>query len=95
MSELRPIAIFEKDPSAVLDFVVDWSEFLPESDSIQSVTATATAGITIASSQFSGKKHVIWLSGGTDGTSYLVTSRVTSTEGRVDERTFEVAVRNL
>lgn len=82
-----------KDPAAVLDHGMDWSSWLDEGETIsaQSVVA-APAGLTIAAiAQANG--IVSWrVSGGTLGQDYFATCRITTSIGRVDERTVRYRV---
>lgn len=86
-----------KDPQAKLPFAVDWTQWLAkEDDTIASVDWTVPDGITQASpppSHDSGKA-VIWLSGGENGESYDLVCQVTTTGGRIDERTLQVWVEH-
>ena len=93
-TQANPIAVFQKDPSAALDYTVDWQQWLPPQDRITAVTWTVTSGLTNASSSFSTSDATIWLTGGTDGTTYDVTCEITTLEGRIDDRTFRVEVVN-
>ncbi len=86
---------FTKDPDAVLDYSVDWSawlgadeiassEWLLEQGAlIEKVTDTATA-----------TKTTVWLRGGQQGTTYLVTNRIVTSGGRTDDRTISVKVED-
>lgn len=80
-----------KDPDAVLDFVVDWSDWLVAGDSIVE-SEWISEGLTTATPSLDGAKATVWLSGGTVGTTYKVTNRVTTSAGRIDDRTLEVLV---
>jgi hypothetical protein len=74
-----------KDPAAVLDYAVDWSEWLG-SDAI--VTSTWTAqGVTVDSDEHDGRVATAWLSGGTAGQRATATNHVITAAGREDERT--------
>ena len=60
-----------KDPSAVLDYVFDWTEWLATGETIADYTITADTGITVDSStKTTGKVTIVWLSGGTAGINY-------------------------
>lgn len=87
----NPIATFTKDPSAVLDYTVDWTDYLG-SDTISTVTWTVAVGITQSASMFASKTATIWLSGGTAGTNYTVACLVVTAAGRTDERTIQINV---
>jgi hypothetical protein len=78
-----------KDPQATLDYRFDWSAWL-DVDTIVSVTWTVPAGITQTATSNTTTTATIWLSGGTVGTRYSVVCRVTTTAGRIDERTLRI-----
>lgn len=85
-------AVFEKDPDATLDYSVIWTDWLAEGDSIVNAAAIADDGITLGADALNGSVHTIWLSGGTPGLRYRVTSRVTSAQGRTDDRSIIIVV---
>lgn len=74
------------DPSAILDYTVDWSDWLGV-DTIASVTWTVPAGIVKASQAETTTKATAWISGGTAATEYAVACKITTAGGRTDERT--------
>lgn len=84
---------FTKDPSAVLDYVLDWSLWLSGGDTITAATSTPDAGITVASTAFTTTTTTSWLSGGTAGTPYSVVVHITTAAGRQDERTMVINVK--
>lgn len=80
-----------KDPDAVLDYTIDWAAWLDDiSDTITSHTVTAATGLTCSTSTVVGKTVIMWLSGGTAGTTYQVTCRVVTTGGRTEDQTIFV-----
>ena len=89
-----------KDPSAVLDYVFDWTEWLATGETIavdsetgeKLITITADTGITVDSSTESDGKIIVWLSGGTAGVNYKVACLITTSAGRTDERTIWIKV---
>lgn len=84
----------EKDPAAVLDHGMDWSGWLDEGETIASQTVVAApAGLTIGqATQANG--IVSWrVSGGTLGTDYIATCRITTSLGRIEERSVRYRVR--
>ena len=83
-----------KDPSAVLDYVFDWTEWLATVETITDHTITADTGITVDSSTESDGKVIVWLSGGTAGINYKVACLITTSAGRTDERTIWIKVTN-
>ena len=87
-----PAQTFEKDPDAVLDYVVNWEMWLA-GDTIATSTWTAETGITVVSDTETATTTTVWLSGGTAGSDYNVVNRVTTTMGRTDDRTLRIRVR--
>ncbi len=85
-----------KDPDALLDYTVDWSAWLASSnDFIVSANFSAQAGVEVVASLATSTLHTFWLSGGTVGIEYRITSRITTNGGRVNEQTYVVAIEEL
>jgi len=82
---------FEKDANAILDYTVDWTLWL-DSDTISTSAWSAESGITVDSSSSSTTSATVWLSGGTAGTVYMVTNRITTAAGRTDDRRLLIKV---
>lgn len=82
-----------KDPSATLDYVLDWSTWLIPGETISAAVWTIPAGITKTSEVTVPTGTIAWLSGGIAGQTYMITCRITTTAGRVDERSFRVKVK--
>ena len=83
-----------KDPSAVLDYVFDWTGWLATGETITDYTITADTGITVDSPTEDDGKVTVWLSGGTAGINYKVACLITTAAGRTDERTIWIKVMN-
>lgn len=84
-----------KDPQSKLDFAFDWSAWLAaEGDTAASFAWTVPDGLTPSGETSDGGKATIWLAGGTAGQDYRIVCRITTTAGRVDERTTRISVRN-
>lgn len=86
------MSAFTKDPTAVLDYRIDWASWLADAETITTSTWTAQTGITIDSSSATTTTTTVWLSGGTARTVYTVTNRITTNQGRTDERTLHITV---
>jgi len=84
---------FVKDPDAILDYIVDWINWLC-SDTIATGTWTVPTGITKVSNSITDTEAIVWLSGGTAGHSYDLTCRIITAGGRVDDRTISILVRH-
>jgi hypothetical protein len=83
-----------KDSDGVLDFAFEWEDWLSASEEITAVTVTASPGITVDSSSNTTDTVTVWLSGGTAGVPYTLACRITTNQGRTDERTMTIRVLN-
>lgn len=83
-----------KDPSAVLDWWFDWTDWLASDERIADHTITGETGITVDSSTENAGKVNVWLSGGTAGENYKVACLIVTSAGRIDERTIWIKVTN-
>ena len=88
-SKLNP---YIKDPNATLDYIVNWLPYLGV-DTISTSAWTIPSGVTSPLQANSTTTATVWLSGGTVGTRYALTNRVTSAGGRTDDRTIYVKVK--
>lgn len=83
-----------KDPDAVLDYSLDWTNWLEAGEIITASVVTVSAGITLDSDSFTDTRATAWISGGTTGVVYTVSSRITTNLSRIDERTITIRVTN-
>jgi hypothetical protein len=83
---------FLKDPSDTLDYSMDWSLFLPETDGIVASEWSVPSGITMVRETFTAMTSHIWLSGGTVDVTYILNNKITTSEGRVVERAIAILV---
>ena len=84
---------FLKDPDATLDFGFDWSDWLARGETITDSQWGVDTGINLELSENTTKATKVWLSGGTVGETYEAVNRVTTSAGRIDDRTLSVRVR--
>lgn len=84
---------FSKDSDAVLDYQVNWAAWLPENDTLAASTWTADPGITIDSSSFTDTTATVWLSGGTETAVYNVVNHITTADGREEDQTIIIQMR--
>lgn len=84
---------FTKDPDAVLDYTFDYADWLAEGDTIASVESTADAGLDVDSTSHTPTTATVWISGGTAGSTYDVVTHVTTADGREDDCTISITVR--
>ncbi len=90
---MAPTFLATKDPNAVLDYRIDWSDWLDVAETIDTSTWTVPSGITKDSSAASSTVATVWLSGGTADTDYDCLNRIVTSAGRTDDRTLRVKVR--
>lgn len=84
-----------KDPDEVLDYVIDWSDELTAvSDTITTSTWIVPLGITNDDETTTSTAATIWLSGGTDGTTYKLINRIVTAGDRTYESAIGVRVRS-
>lgn len=84
---------FDKDPSAVLDYTIDWSEWLVD-DTISTSAWTVDSGLTTVTTTNTTTTATVWVSGGTLGASYNLINTIVTAGGRTDERTIRVSMKN-
>jgi hypothetical protein len=84
---------FVKDPDAVLDYEVHWASWLDADTIDTSEWVDVDDGITVDSDSHTTATATVWLSGGTVGASYRLTNRITTADGRTDDRTITVVIR--
>lgn len=89
----RPV--FGHDPDGKSTFVVDWLGAMPAGASlVSSVWVDVTAGLTVEEDTvFSTTRAQITVTGGSAGTIYEATNRVTWTGGDGDDQTIKILVR--
>lgn len=81
-----------KDPDANLDYVWNWAAWLADAETIDTVTWIVPDGITEGDTTKTDTTATIWLSGGTLGQSYEITCRITTNQGRIDDRTRRIRI---
>lgn len=91
-----------KDPDAKLDFGFDWKpathgkdepDWLEADETIVSYVITVPAGLTKVSDTQADGIVTVWLSGGTVDEWYKVACKITTSKGRVEERTIYIQVQ--
>ena len=85
---------FDKDPAAKLDYTVNWADWMAAGDTITGATWSASGGTVT----FSGDTHTptaatTFIEGGTVGDKITVTNRITTAQGRIDERSFIIRIK--
>lgn len=83
---------FRKDPDATLDYGFDWSDWLAAGETIADSDWDIPAEIINEDEETGTDATKVWLSGGTAGTSYTITNTITTSAGRIDERSMLIIV---
>jgi len=81
-----------KDPNAVDKFTIDWDDGFLAGATLLSSTVIVPAGITLDSDTNDNTTVTVTLSGGTVGDEYTVTNRISTSDGRTDDRSVRVRI---
>ena len=88
----------DKDPYAVLDYTLDWTNWMPTGDTISTITVTAetisgdSAPLTIDSTTNNDYLATAYISGGTAGNIYNVEYKIDTTNGLKDSRNIRIKI---
>lgn len=84
--------LWYKDPQSVKDYSIDWTLWL-NSDTIATSTWEVNGDLVKDSSGNTPTHASVWLSGGTNGKSYLVRNKIVTAGGRTEVQTLEILVK--
>lgn len=87
------IGFATQSTDSMLDYEIDWSKWLPVGDTILSSTFTCDDGLILTLESSTPTSTAVWVSGGESRNSYDIVNEVTTSAGRVDSRSFTVAIR--
>lgn len=88
----------EKDPYAVLDYSLDWENWMPSGEVISTITVTAetisgdAAPLVVDSSTNTNYIVTAYLSGGTAGNIYNLEYRIVTDNAKKDSRNIRIKV---
>lgn len=92
----KALEIWEKQPTDLEDFDVSYVDWLAaRTDTAESVEVVVPDGITLVASTIVAGVVKVWLSGGTDKTTYRITVTLTTTGGRIKQAEFDIKVREV
>ena len=83
--------LITKDKDANLDYGFDWSAWLPQlptPDIIVGSQWILPADLTLTGESFDDTTTTVWISGGLVNQTYTITNRITTNDGRIDDRSF-------
>ncbi|MEU6582805.1 hypothetical protein [Nocardia sp. NPDC046763] len=83
---------FIKSPTDIDPWTFDWSEELASGETITASSFIVISGLTLTSAAHTATTATILVSGGTLGTTYLVTNRVATSTGRQLDCSFQVTI---
>jgi len=87
------MSVLLKDPSAVLDYAIDWGRDYLDGDTLTaSDWVVVPSGLEIISSTFDTQISQLTLGGGVAGGVYRVSNHVTTSDGRQDNRSLVIRV---
>ncbi len=76
---------FTKDPYAYKDYTFEWGDWLG-TDILSSVTIECETGLTLDKITFTSTSAKVWVAGGTEGSSLIVSCKIETTNGRRDKK---------
>ena len=88
-------AFIRKDPESVLDYTINWANWLSSGDTIATSTYTVPTGITADSVSNTTTTATVKLSSGTAGTNYVIKNSITTGNGLTCVRRFTVKVQEM
>lgn len=92
------MADLSKDPDEILDYGFDWDPALEDGEEIDTsewrIRPDDPQGVQVASKGDTAypTATTVWLEGGKNHKTYVVTNEVTTTKGRTYNRSFELSV---
>ena len=85
--------MYYQAPDARLDYLVDWEPFLTSiSDTANTFAWIASTDLTLSDETTTATTHGIVINGGIEHRTYRITSRITTTTGRVQDQSFFLAI---
>jgi len=84
----------KKDPTSILDYPMNWADWLQPGEIILTSEWIVPIGLTAERDYFTTTATVVWLSTCVVGQTYPITNRITTSDGRQEDRTFRIKVSN-
>ena len=90
------IGMAQKQPTEYLDYDVDFTEWMPEGDTIASAVVTVSPDGELTANNVMIMTPIVkfWLADGVTGSSYKVTVKITTAGGRIKEDELKIRVRD-
>ncbi len=92
--------VFYKDKDERLDFTIDWTARLNETEHINASTWRDQKGDAVIGELNKDEEHIdtednlstLWVTGGRDGRTYRITNHITTDEGRQMDFSFDIEI---
>lgn len=82
-----------KDPQETIDYAVDWSDFLATGETISASTwSLSSTSMSLGTLAATTTTTAAFVTGGTVGTVYRLTNKITTNQTRVAERSVIIRV---
>lgn len=89
-----PPGLYTQDPTEVLDYSIDWADWLPTGDTISTSVWSADTGLTVVGGGNTATTTTVWVSGGVICYLYRVTNTITTAGGRTADKVLKIRVLN-
>lgn len=84
-----------KDPNSRVDFKFDWTSHFTDGDKIVSAEIVPFDGLTVEEPIVSNNIVTVWCSGGNLGDRKLLTCRVHTVSGRIEDASVMIKIKEL
>ena len=84
-----------KDPDSKVDYGFDWTNWLDtaNTETISVTTWVLETGLTYVSDTLTGNITTVMISGGDVGFKYIITNRITTSAGRIEDRSMYIQMK--
>lgn len=89
-----PPGLYTQDPSEVLSYTIDWSDWLSTGDTISTSAWTADEGLTVAGGGNTTTTATVVVSGGVVRYLYRVKNTITTAGGNTGVRVLKIRILN-
>lgn len=87
---------YDKQTADVLDYDIDYEDFLSPGDSILSGAVSVTpSGLSVEPPMVLGKTLKLWVSSGTSGVTYKADITMTTAQGRVKQDELRFRIKDI
>ena len=100
MAQQQEIPVYIHDPQARKDYTIDWGDYLKpqkladDTDALVDSRWTVPDGITLSEQQFDDRYATIWITVTGSERLYDLTNHITTREGREDDQTIRLRIRD-